>query len=271
MADLGGRRAPHPDEFDLSGRTALVTGGTGGLGEEICLTLARHGANVLFTHRPGGKAREAQALRRALVALGVQAAALELDLRELASIEAAVASAYEQAGEIDVLVNNAGTNVQQRALEVDEQTWDLILDTNLKGLFFTSQAVARRMAKRSRVHDMGYAIVNIASQMGHVGWFNRAAYCASKAGVVNLTRVLAVEWASFGARVNSVSPTFIHTPLADAMLADPELRESVFAQMPARRIGEPRDVALAVLYLSGSGSTMVTGHSLLVDGGWTAW
>lgn len=260
-----------PDEFDLSGRTALVTGGTGGLGVEICRTLARHGANVLFTRRPGRKRSEADDLQRELTALGVGTGAIELDLRDLASIETAITSAYRQAGEIDVLVNNAGTNVQQPALEVDEQTWDLIHDTNLKGLFFTSQAVARQMAKRSRAEDMGYAIVNIASQMGHIGWFNRAAYCASKAGVVNLTRALAVEWASFGVRVNCVSPTFIHTPLADAMLADPELRESVFAQMPARRIGEPRDVALAVLYLAGAGSTMVTGHSLLLDGGWTAW
>lgn len=260
-----------PDEFDLRGRTALVTGGTGGLGREICLTLARHRANVLFTRRPGRRREEAEELQRELIALGVEASTIELDLRDLASIEAAVASAYQQAGEIDVLVNNAGTNVQQTALEVDEQTWDLIVDTNLKGLFFTSQAVARRMAQRGRAADMGYSIVNIASQMGHVGWLKRAAYCASKAGVVNLTRVLAVEWASFGVRVNSVSPTFIHTPLADEMLADPALRESVLAQMPARRIGEPRDVALAVLYLSGAGSTMVTGHSLLIDGGWTAW
>lgn len=264
-------RPSHPDEFDLSGRTALVTGGTGGLGQEICRTLARHGADVLFTHRPGGRLSEAQALQRELAALGAKTAALELDLRELQSIQEAVDSAYEQAGEIDVLVNNAGTNVQQRALEVDEQTWDLIVDTNLKGLFFTSQAVARRMAKSSRQQDMGYAIVNVASQMGHVGWVKRAAYCASKAGVVNLTRVLAVEWAAFGVRVNSVSPTFIHTPLADQMLADPEVLESALAQMPARRIGQPLDVALAVLYLSGAASTMVTGHSLLVDGGWTAW
>lgn len=260
-----------PRDFDLAGRKALVTGGAGGLGKAICRALASRGADVIFTTRPGKRTGEVEKLQHELREMGSDSSVVELDLCDLASIETGVAAAYEHAGAIDILVNNAGTNVQQPALEVDEQTWDLILDTNLKGLFFTCQAVGRRMAREDRSATMGYAIVNIASQMGHVGWYKRAAYCASKAGVVNLTRVLAVEWAAFGARVNAIAPTFVHTPLADAMLADDELRRAVMEKMPVARIGEPEDIALAVVYLCASSGTMVTGHSLLVDGGWTAW
>lgn len=256
------------DPFDLGGRRALVTGGGRGLGAAICRELVLRGADVVFTARPGGVGTQrVDGFVQELRALGTSVSAIDLDVRSVEDIDAAVDVAFERLGGIDILVNNAGTNVQQWALEVDEATWDEIVDANLKGLFFVSQAVARRV----ETIDAECAIVNIASQMGLVGWNRRAAYCASKGGVVNLTRALAVEWAQYGIRVNGVAPTFVHTPLADKMLEDEALHREVISRMPLGRIGEPEDVANAVVYLAGSASAMVTGHTLVVDGGWTAW
>jgi NAD(P)-dependent dehydrogenase (short-subunit alcohol dehydrogenase family) len=255
---------------DLTGRVAMVTGGAGGIGRAIALSLAEAGADVIITARAvDGEAPAAKTVRE-LTEIGRGAAAVALDVLSRDSIKRAVAEASDHFGTIDVLVNNAGTNVQQRALDVDEETWDLILDTNLKGTFFVSQEIARRMVSEA-AEDREFAIVNVASQMGFVGWQYRAAYCSSKAGVVNLTRALAVEWAKYGIRVNSVAPTFIHTPLGDKMLEDPELRTEVLRQMPLERIGEPEDVAEAVRYLAAPTARLVTGHTLVVDGGWTAW
>lgn len=260
-------------DHDLGGCVALVTGGSRGIGESIVRALATYGADIALTTRPGNLDRpELAALLEWVRSLGRGALAVELDVRDRAQIEPAVDAVRERFGRIDVLVNNAGTNVQQKALDVDEATWDLIVDTNLKGAFFVSQAVGRLMADRPRAEDMGYSIVTVGSQMGFVGYHRRAAYCASKAGVVNLTRALAVEWAEHGIRVNAVAPTFVHTELADAMLAeDPAFEREVLSRIPIGRIGEPRDVALAVLYLCGAASRLVTGHTLTVDGGWTAW
>lgn len=260
-----------PDPFDLEGRRALVTGGARGIGTAICRALAARGAGVVFTTRPGGLGTaRVDDLVEELRAHGAHASAVELDVRATGEIDAAVAAAADRLGSLDLLVNNAGTNIQQEALDVDEETWDTIVDTNLKGLFFTSQAFARRISGHEEGEEPRSAIVNVASQMGLVGWSRRAAYCASKAGVVNLTRVLAIEWARLGIRVNSVAPTFVHTPLADAMLEDDTLRAEVLDKMPMRRIGEPEDVANAVVYLASRGAGLVTGHTLTVDGGWTA-
>ena len=194
------------DPFSLKGKVALVTGGIRGIGAAVSRALAAAGALVAVTSRPTQESQEQRrALESELAEVGVAARAFgcDLEVRSQASIDACVAAVTSNLGPIDVLVNNAGTNVQQDALDVDEATWDLIVDTNLKGLFFMSQAVARGMSATPRADDMGYSIVNVASQMGLVGLSRRAAYCSSKAGVVNLTRVLAIEWARYGIRVNA--------------------------------------------------------------------
>jgi 2-deoxy-D-gluconate 3-dehydrogenase len=269
---LGTRRGP--EAFSLTGRVALVTGGAKGIGACVARVLADWGARVVLGVRPGQASSEAvNAVVTELteVAGGSDAFAVELDVRSAQDAGRAVEEILRRCGEIHILVNNAGVNVQQLALDVDEATWDLIIDTNLKGLFFTSQAVARAMVTQPAPDDMRYSIVNVASQMGLVGFARRAAYCASKAGVVNLTRVLAIEWAHAGIRVNAVAPTFVHTPLADAMLANESFRSEVLSRSPMARVGEPIDVANGVAYLCSSASRLVTGHTLVIDGGWTAW
>jgi 2-deoxy-D-gluconate 3-dehydrogenase len=266
-------RAGARDLFSLDGRVALVTGGSSGIGAAVAETLAGFGARIALTHKPGLRSSDSvdQTLASVACAGGSEPLAVALDVRSVDSARQAVDAVVDHFGRVDILVNSAGTNVQQLALEVDEETWDLIVDTNLKGLFFCCQAAARRMREQPRLNDDPYAIVNIASQMGFVGYFNRAAYCASKAGVVNLTRVLAVEWATEGIRVNAVAPGFVNTPLAAPMLANEAFSAEILRRTPSGRVGEPEDVAWGVLYLCSKASRHVTGHSLLIDGGWTAW
>lgn len=256
----------------LSGRCALVTGGSSGIGRGIVLALLGSGAHVAFTHRGGRSRNEVDELvasyRRETGNEHVYPVAL--DVTEVPAIPGAIERAATALGGLDILVNNAGTNVQQLALDVDEATWDSVVDTNLKGTFFVSQAAARIMGAGRRAEATSN-IVNIASQMGFVGYYRRAAYCASKAGVVNLTRALAVEWADLRIRVNAVAPGFIHTPLADRMFEDEAFEREIRSRSPLGEIGEPEDVAAAVLFLAGPGARLVTGHTLRVDGGWTAW
>ena len=262
-----------PGEFSLEGKAAIVTGGAGGIGAAITRALAGAGARVAITYRT--RARTPDPVEETAAELeqltGARPLLVQVDLCSLESIQASVAEIAERFGRIDICVNSAGTNIQQFALDIDEATWDVILDTNLKGLFFYSQAVARVMKATPRADDEWRSIVNVASQMGLVGLHRRAAYCSSKAGVINLTRVLAIEWAPLGIRVNAVAPTFINTPLAAPMLADPEFREDMLRRSPMGVIGEPEDVAHGVLYLCSPASRLVTGQTLAIDGGWTAW
>ncbi|MEA2510617.1 MAG: hypothetical protein QOJ59_104, partial [Thermomicrobiales bacterium] len=167
-----------------------------------------------------------------------------------------------------ILVNNAGLNVPKRAFEVTEADWDAVLDVNLKGVFFVAQAVGRVMRDQS---PQGGCVINMASQMGLVGYYDRAAYCSSKAGVVNLTRVLAIEWAEFGIRANAVCPTFVETPLTRPMFEKSEaFREDVLNRILLHRLATPEEIAAAVVFLASPGAAMVNGHPLPVDGGWTA-
>jgi 2-deoxy-D-gluconate 3-dehydrogenase len=249
----------------VDGKIALVTGAGSGLGQATAVGLAQAGANVALTELPGKEMAAAETVRM-VEAQGRQAFACALDVTEGPSINEAVDQVLRKCGRIDILVNNAGINIPRLALDVTEADWDTVMDVNLKGLFFITQAVARK----ALVPQGGGKVVNIASQNGVIGYFYRSAYCASKAGVVNLTRVLALEWANYHINVNAVGPTFIDTPLTRPMFADTSFREDVLRRIPLGRIGRPEDVVGAVVYLSSPAADLVTGHTLLVDGGWTA-
>ena len=259
----------------LEGKVALVTGGAQGIGAGIAQALATQGARVGITANRSARDRQSRAaLLDELSAFTGEgrAAVIPLDVRDVDAIDRAVEGVVAELGPIDVLVNNAGTNIPQAAVDVDVASFRAILDTNLTGLFFVSQAVARRMIARGAPDgEWPYSIVSVASQMGLVGAARRSVYCASKAAVVNLTRALAVEWSPHGIRVNAVAPTFIHTPLADAMFEDRDFTAWVERGSPMGEIGRPEDVAAAVCYLCGPQARLVCGHTLAVDGGWTAW
>ena len=249
--------------FRLDGKVALVTGGGHGLGRSIVLALAGVGANVVVAGREAAQLDQTATEARAA---GVDAMTVRVDVTDGAAIRRMVDAAVARFGAIDILVNNAGTNIQQDALEVTEEAWDAVNDVNLKATFFVSQSVARAMIATGR----GGRIINIASQMGAVGFFKRAAYCASKGGVVQLTKVLALEWAGHGIRVNAVGPTFVDSPLAREMLKDKDIADEVMRRIPIGRLGNPEEVAAAVVYLASAPADLITGHHLLVDGGWTA-
>ncbi len=241
-----------------------MTGAGSGIGQAIAVAMAEAGAHCIATELPHAM-KGLEATCAAIVKTGQRALAHPLTLPDGASIDALVRDAVQEFGRIDILVNNAGVNIPRQALDVTEEDWDRVLDVNLKGLFFLSQRVARQMIAAG-----GGKIVNIASQNGLVGYYRRAAYCSSKAGVVNLTRVLALEWAQHDIRVNAVAPTFILTPLTQSTFDDPAMREDLLKRIPLGRVGQPEDVVGAVVFLASPAADMITGHTLLVDGGWTA-
>jgi NAD(P)-dependent dehydrogenase (short-subunit alcohol dehydrogenase family) len=254
-----------PDQFRLEGKVAMVTGAAGGLGSAMARVFAAAGAHVALAELPG-RLLDASALAQELAAAhSVRALAVSMDVTDLPSIEAAVAQVEAELGAPDVFVANAGVNVPKLALEMTEDDWDRVLDVDLKGVFFSCQAAGRRMVARG-----GGSIVMIASQNGVIGYPQRAAYCAAKAGVVNLTRVLALEWAASGVRVNAVGPTFIETPLTTVTLSNPDLRSDILHRIPLGRLGTPEEVAHAVLFLASPAASLITGTCLLTDGGWTA-
>ncbi|MGI6037223.1 MAG: SDR family NAD(P)-dependent oxidoreductase [Limnochordia bacterium] len=250
--------------FSLAGRGAIVTGGSRGIGATLALALAQAGAEVIVTARdPERLAAEAERISKLT---GQRVTPVALDLTNVDDIQLLVDKALELWGKIDILVNNAGYNLPEPAVEVTEDHWDRIVDLNLKSLFFCSQAVGREMVKRRYGR-----IININSQMGLVGLYNRTVYCASKGGVTNLTRALAVEWAPYNVNVNGIAPTFFETDLTRPMLEDPEFHEDVISRIPKGRVGQLHELAGTVIYLASDASSMVTGQTIAVDGGWTAW
>ena len=248
----------------LDDKVAIVTGAGTGIGKALAVAMAEAGAHCVPTELPDA-VDLLEPVCDDIRQLGRQALPLPLTLPDMGSIDALVARTVSEMGRVDILVNNAGVNIPCAALDLTEQDWDGVLDVNLKGLFFLSQRVAREM-----VPGGGGRIINIASQNGVVGYYRRAAYCSSKAGVVNLTRVLAIEWAEHDINVNAVGPTFIVTPLTQSTFDDPVLREDLLKRIPLGRVGQPEDVAGAVVFLASPAASLITGHTLLVDGGWTA-
>lgn len=253
----------HLTNFDLSGKVAVVTGGSRGIGRAAALALAEAGCNVVISARHSEGLED---VAHEITALGRRVLAVRADMTKVDDIYRMVDQTATVFGRVDILVNNAGINIPKPALEVTEEDWDRVSDTNLKGVFFCAQAVGRVMVGQNRGK-----IINIASQMAFVGYYKRAAYCASKGGVVQLTKALAIEWASHSINVNAVAPTFIETPLTAPMFADEAFREEVIRRIPMGRVGRPEDVTGAVLYLASESSDLVTGHTILVDGGWVAW
>jgi NAD(P)-dependent dehydrogenase (short-subunit alcohol dehydrogenase family) len=241
----------------LDSKVALVTGASRGLGAGIAAALKEAGATVVGTSRKQGSAEQ--------VAERLDSVPVAMDVSDVASVRDGVDRVASELGRLDILVNNAGLNIPQAVFDVDEESWDAVLDANLKGTFFCAQAAARHMA------DRGGRIINVASQAGVVGIEERSAYGASKAGAILLTKVLAIELAQHGITVNAVAPTFIATELTRTTLENPAWRERILSRIPLGRVGEPEDVAAATVYLASPAAALVTGHTLMVDGGWTAW
>ncbi len=251
----------YPD-FSLKNKVVMVTGASRGIGRYVACGLAKYGADVIVTGRTVDELEEAAV---EIKSHGRRPLVVPMDVTRLSDIESGVQKAYQVFGRIDVLVNNAGINIPKPALEVTEEDWRRVIDTNLTGLFFCSQAVGRMMIKEKRGK-----IINISSQTGTVAIQLRSAYCASKAGVNLVTKVLALEWGPYNIHVNAGAPTFIETPMTKPMFEDPAFKEMVLDKIFLGRIGQPKDVLGAVVYLASAASDMVTGHVLLVDGGWTA-
>jgi NAD(P)-dependent dehydrogenase (short-subunit alcohol dehydrogenase family) len=248
-----------PQGFRLDGHRAVVTGAGRGIGRACALALAAAGADVVALSRT---ASEIDAVASEIKAAGGYAEALRCDVTDAAE----VAERLGGLEAVDVLVTSAGTNIPEPFLDVSPAHLDALLAVNVRGTFLAAQAAARRMVESGG----GGAIVTVSSQMGHVGAAGRTAYCATKHAVEGLTKAMAVELAPHGIRVNAVAPTFVETPLTRRFLADAEFRADVMRRIPLGRTGRPEDVASAVVYLASPAARMVTGASLLVDGGWTA-
>ncbi|GAB4363691.1 MAG: SDR family oxidoreductase [Kiloniellaceae bacterium] len=248
--------------FDLSGKAAIVTGASSGLGRHAALTLAAAGAKVAVAAR---RLEPLVELQQQIAALDARAIPLRLDVADAASVADCVKAAETELGPISILVNNAGIADSKPALEVSEADWDRVLDTNLKGAWLMAQAVAEHMTRLGH----GGAIVNVASILGLAGSGQVPAYCASKGGLVNLTRALAAEWARHGIRVNALAPGYIETDLNRAFLTSPA-GEGIRKRVPLKRFGTPEDLDGALLLLASDAGRYITGSVLTVDGGQSA-
>jgi NAD(P)-dependent dehydrogenase (short-subunit alcohol dehydrogenase family) len=250
-------------QFGLSGRVALVTGAARGLGRAISLALAHAGANVALGLRDlqadSGLAAE---IRR----MGREALPLQMDMRKMEQISSAVDKVAKHFGRIDILVNNAGIAPENLAENVTEEDFDATLAVNLKGTFFASQAAGRLM-----IRQKSGTIINMSSQAGFAALPTESIYCMTKAGIAHLTKCLAVEWGKYSITVNAVAPTFIRTPGTESALADPAFHADTVERVAAlHRIGEPMEVAGAVVFLASPAASLITGETILIDGGWTA-
>jgi len=249
--------------FELTGQVALVTGAARGLGRAISLALANAGADVALGLRDANAGGD---VTSQVEGMGRRALPLQMDVSRMDQVFRAVDDTVERFGRLDILVNNAGLGPQNPAEDVLEEDFDLTVAVNVKGTFFASQAAGRAMIAQGSGR-----IINLSSQAGFVALPTESVYCLTKAAIVHLTRCLAVEWGRNGITVNAVAPTFISTPGTESALADPAFRADVLERIAGlHRVGEPMDVAGAVVFLASPAASLITGETILIDGGWTA-
>lgn len=252
-------KLPQSPSFRLDGKRALVTGASRGIGLGGAVALAEYGAHVVMAARHLDATEEAaQAVRDA----GFSAEAIALDVGD----HDAMVKAVNAHGPFDILFNNAGTNAPAPYVDVTPENFDQITDLNLKAAFFVAQSVAKGMIKAGR----GGSIIHTSSQMGHVGGIDRAVYCGSKWGIEGVTKASAIELAGHQIRVNTICPTFIRTPMTQSTFDDPERVKWLEEKIKLGRVGEIEDIMGAVVFLASDASSLITGSSILIDGGWTA-
>lgn len=255
----------HEINYRLDGQIGLVTGAANGIGQTLAIGLAAAGAHMVVADLPRQRSN-AEATAAQIRALGQRTLVCDLDVTQVASIEAAVAATVQEFGRLDFLVNNAGINIRKPVLEYTEAEWDKITTVNLKGVFFCTQIAAKQMLKQGRGK-----IVNIASQLAVVAMRDRSIYAITKAAVAHMAKVFAIELGPYGITVNAVGPTFVSTPLTTSMFTDPAFVQENLPKIPSGRFGTTQDVLGAVRFLLSPAADLINGHLLLVDGGYTCW
>jgi len=249
--------------FDLTGRVAVVTGAGRGLGRSMAIALAAAGADIVAASRTSS---EIETLRDEIRALGRRAEAITCDTTDEVQCERLASETVSRMGRVDILVNNAGINIRKPVLELSAEEYRQVLATNLEGYFLCARAFGSHLVAQG-----SGKVINISSIMGRVALANQAAYASSKGGIEQLTKVLAIEWAPHNVQVNAIGPTYFETELTRPLFEDPDRRDLITARTPMGRWGQPHELAGAVIFLASHASDYVTGHTLLVDGGWTAW
>ncbi len=250
---------PQTPSFNLTGKRALVAGASSGIGLGCAVALAQAGAQVTLAARNADKLQNAAAQ---MSDAGMQVETLQLDVSDVAGTEAAVA----EAGPFDILVNSAGLAIHSPATETTEADFDAVANLNIKGAYFLTRAVAKGLIAAGKPGSL----INISSQMAHVGGIDRAVYCATKHAVEGFTKAMAIEWGHHGIRVNTICPTFIRTPLTEPTFNNPDRVKWITEKIKLGRVGEVADIMGPVVYLASDASALMTGTHMLIDGGWTA-
>jgi NAD(P)-dependent dehydrogenase (short-subunit alcohol dehydrogenase family) len=243
--------------FSLTGKKVLVSGAAAGLGQSIGDALQAAGAEVYGTSRTPESAKK--------IAERYDTSPVVLDVTDRSAIRGVIDTLWNDAGPIDLLCNNAGVNVPQPSIDVDSESWDLVLETNVSGAFFVTQAMARHWI----AENIPGSVVSVGSQAGTVAIEERVAYGSSKAALAHMTRILALEWGPMGIRVNAIAPTFVRTQLTESTLSRPGRTEELVSRIPLGRLGMPADIAPAVVFLFSDEASLITGHILAIDGGYT--
>jgi NAD(P)-dependent dehydrogenase (short-subunit alcohol dehydrogenase family) len=249
--------------FSLNGKVAMVTGSTRGLGEVAATALAKAGADVAVC---GRSEPDLDRVSGGIKALGRESRGFRLDVTSKKSVRAGVDRILDHFGKVDILVNNAGVNHREPVVDFPEEAWDLVINTNLKGYFLVTQAVVPQMLER------GYGkVINMSSILGTIGLPNQLAYASSKGGVDQMTKVMALEWAQEGIRVNAIGPTYFETELVAQLRNDPERFSFINERTPMGRWGYPPELEGIVIFLASTASDFITGQTIYIDGGWTVW